>query len=154
MPGRSGVDVLREVKSLAPRLPVLMLSIQPEDQYAVRCLTAGASGYINKDSAEGELVKAIHKVVSGGRYVSAQLTERLVSQLQHPVIQNPHELLSDRELEVVKMIASGRSLTEIARLLHVSVKTVSTYRSRSLFKMQMRSNAELTRYALDRKLIA
>jgi two-component system invasion response regulator UvrY len=154
MPGRTGVDVLREVKHLCPRIPVLMLSVQPEDQYAVRCLKAGASGYLNKDSAEEELVRAARKVLSGGRYVSARLSEKLAFELQQPHMKDPHELLSDRELEVLRMIASGTSLTDIAEALHVSVKTVSTYRRRSLLKMQMQSNADLVRYALEHKLIA
>jgi two-component system, NarL family, invasion response regulator UvrY len=154
MPGRTGVDVLREVKHLCPHLPVLMLSVQPEDQYAIRCLRAGASGYLNKDSGEEELLRAVRKVISGGRYVSAQLSEMLACELQQPSMKHPHELLSDRELDVLRMIATGRSLTDIAEVLHVSVKTVSTYRCRSLLKMQMRSNADLTHYALDHKLIA
>ena len=154
MPGRTGVDVLREVKHLSPRTPVLMLSVQPEDQYAIRCLKAGASGYLNKDSAEEELVQAVRKVLSGGRYVSARLSEKLASDLQQPPMKDPHELLSDRELEVTRMIASGATLTDIAEALHVSVKTVSTYRSRTLLKMQMQSNADLVRYALEHKLIA
>jgi len=154
MPGRTGVDVLREIKHLCPQISVLMLSVQPEDQYAVRCLRAGASGYLNKDSSEEELLKAVRKVLSGGRYVSAQLSEMLACELQQPSMEHPHELLSDRELEVLRMIATGRSLIDIAEVLHVSVKTVSTYRSRSLLKMQMRSNADLTRYALQHKLIA
>ena len=153
MPGRTGVDVLREVKGLCPGIPVLMLSVQPEDQYAVRCLKAGASGYLNKDSAEEELVRAVRKVISGGRYVSAQLSEKLASNLQKPALKNLHDLLSDRELEVLRMIASGGSLTDIAEALHVSVKTVSTYRSRSLLKMQMQTNADLVRYALEHSLI-
>jgi two-component system invasion response regulator UvrY len=154
MPGRTGVDVLREVKRLCPRIPVLMLSVQPEDQYAVRCLKAGASGYLNKDGAEEELVRAVRKVISGGRYVSAQLSEKLASNLQKPPSKNLHDLLSDRELEVLRMIASGGSLTDIAEALHVSVKTVSTYRSRSLLKMQLQTNADLVRYALEHSLIA
>ena len=154
MPGRTGVDVLREVKGLCPGIPVLMLSVQPEDQYAVRCLKAGASGYLNKDSAEAELVRAVRKVISGGRYVSPQLSEKLASNLQKPALKNPHDLLSDRELEVLRMIASGGSLTDIAEALHVSVKTVSTYRSRSLLKMQLQTNADLVRYALEHSLIA
>ena len=154
MPGRTGVDVLREVKHLCPRTPVLMLSVQPEDQYAVRCLKAGASGYLNKDSAEEELVQAVRKVLSGGRYVSVRLSEKLASDLQQPPMKDPHELLSDRELEVTRMIASGATLTDIAEALHVSVKTVSTYRSRTLLKMQMQNNADLVRYALEHKLIA
>jgi two-component system, NarL family, invasion response regulator UvrY len=154
MPGRTGVEVLREVKRLCPGIPVLMLSVQPEDQYAVRCLKAGASGYLNKDSAEEELVRAVRKVMSGGRYVSALLSEKLACDLQHPAPKDPHELLSDRELEIIRMIAKGRALTDIAATLHLSVKTVSTYRSRSLLKMQMSNNAELVRYALEHKLIA
>ncbi len=154
MPGRTGVDVLREVKCSSPHVPVLMLSVQPEDQYAVRCLKAGASGYVNKDCAEDEFVRAVQKVLSGGRYVSAHLSEKLAQELQRPVVKEPHELLSDRELEVVRMIATGKSLTDIADALHVSIKTVSTHRSRSLLKMQMHNNADLIRYVVDRKLIA
>lgn len=154
MPGRSGVEVLREVKRSHPKIPVLMLSVQPEDQYAVRCLKAGASGYLCKDSAEDELVKAAHKVLAGGRYISAQLAEKLACDLQQPALPDPHQLLSDRELEVLRMIATGRSLTHIAEALHVSVKTVSTYRTRCLLKMHMQSNAELVRYAVDKKLVA
>ena len=154
MPGRTGVDVLREVKHMSRRTPVLMLSVQPEDQYAVRCLKAGASGYLNKDGPEEELIRAVRKVMSGGRYISAQLTERLACEREHPASTEPHALLSDCELAVIRMIAQGRSLTEIADPLHVSVKSVSTYRSRSLLKMQLRSNAELIRYALEHKLVA
>ena len=154
MPGRTGVDVLREIKHMSPRTPVLMLSVQPEDQYAVCCLRAGASGYLNKDGPEEELIRAVRKIMSGGRYISAQLTERLACELQQPSTTEPHELLSDRELEVIRMIAAGKSLTEIAEALHVSVKTISTYRSRSLLKMQLRSKAELIRYVLEHKLIS
>ncbi len=154
MPGRSGVDVLKEVKKLCPGMPVLMLSVQPEDQYAVRCLKAGAAGYLCKDSAEEELVKATQKVMEGGRYVSMQLSEKLAREIQQPSNKEPHQLLSDRELEVMRMIASGKSLTDIAETLHVSVKTVGTYRSRCLLKMQMQSNADLVRYVLEHRLLA
>jgi len=154
MPGRSGVDVLRQVKSIAPDIPVLMLSVQPEDQYAVRCLKAGASGYLSKDSAVEELIKAAQKVMQGGRYVSEQLSEKLAREIQKPSAKEPHQMLSDRELEVMRMIASGKSLTEIGEALHLSVKTVSTYRSRCLLKMQMQSNAELVRYVLEHKLLS
>jgi DNA-binding NarL/FixJ family response regulator len=154
MPGRSGVDVLKEVKNLNPEIPVLILSVQPEDQYAVRCLKAGASGYLSKDSAEEELVKAARKVLEGGRYVSAQLSEKLAREIQLPSAKEPHQLLSDRELEVMRMIAGGKSLTDIAEILHVSVKTISTYRTRCLLKMQMQSNAELVRYALEHRLLS
>jgi two-component system, NarL family, invasion response regulator UvrY len=153
MPGPSGIDMLRQVKSIAPQVPVLMLSVQPEDQYAVRCLKAGASGYVSKDSAEEELVKAVQKVLDGGRYVSPRLSERLAREIQKPSAKQPHELLSDRELEVMRLIASGKSLTEIGEALHLSVKTVSTYRSRCLLKMQMQSNAELVRYVVEHKLL-
>ena len=153
MPGRSGLDVLRDVKQLYPRLPVIVLSMQPEDQYAMRCLRAGAAAYINKDSAPEELALATKKILGGGRYVSPGLAERLVEQLDQPGNKPPHELLSDREHEVMRMIASGVALTEIAGRLHVSVKTVSTYRSRIMEKMQMKSNAEMTRYAIAHQLI-
>jgi len=153
MPGRSGLDVLKDVKRMYPRLPVIVLSVQPEDQYAMRCLRAGASAYINKDSAPEELAQAARKVLGGGRYVSAALAEKLVTILGEGADKPRHELLSDRELEVMLMIASGVSLTEIGNRLHVSAKTVSTYRARVMEKMQARSNAELTRYAVAHNLI-
>jgi two-component system invasion response regulator UvrY len=153
MPGRSGLDLLKDVKSLYPRLPVIVLSVQPEDQYALRCLRAGAAAYINKDSAPEELAQAARKVLAGGRYVGAGLAEKLVTILDDPAGKARHECLSDRELEVMLMIASGVSLTEIGNRLHVSAKTVSTYRARLMDKMQMQSNAELTRYAVAHSLI-
>ncbi|MGA2886653.1 MAG: response regulator transcription factor [Terracidiphilus sp.] len=153
MPGRSGLDVLRDVKRSYPRLPVIILSMQPEDQYAMRCLRAGAAAYINKDSAPEELAQATKKILDGGRYVSPRLAERLVTQLDEPFDKPLHELLSDREHEVMRMIASGIALTEIAERLHVSVKTVSSYRARIMIKMQMKSNAEVTRYAMKHQMI-
>jgi DNA-binding NarL/FixJ family response regulator len=153
MPGRSGLEVLREVKSGHPRLPVIILSVQPEDQYAMRCLRAGAAAYINKDSAPEELAQATRKVLSGGRYVSSQLADKLVARLDEPIDKPLHELLSDREHEVLRMIAAGVPLTEIADRLYISVKTVSTYRARIMEKMKMNSNAELTRYAITSHLI-
>ena len=153
MPGRSGLDVLKDIKLSHPRLPVIILSVQPEEQYAVRCLRAGAAAYVNKDSAAEELALAARKILAGGRYVSAALAEKLVSLIDEPAEGPSHEQLSDRELEVMTMIASGVSLTEIAERLHVSVKTVSSYRARVLEKMQMKSNADLTRYALQHRLI-
>jgi two-component system invasion response regulator UvrY len=152
MPGRSGLDLLKDIKHIYPRLPVIVLSVQPEDQYALRCLRAGAAAYINKDSAPEELAQAARKVLAGGRYVSAGLAEKLVAILDESA-RPRHELLSDRELEVMLMIASGVSLMEIGNRLHVSAKTVSTYRARVMEKMQMRSNAELTRYAIAHSLI-
>jgi len=148
MPRRSGLEVLKDVKVSYPRLPVIILSVQPEDQYAMRCLRAGASAYVNKDSAPEELANAARKVLSGGRYVSANLAEKLVARLSEPGDQPAHEQLSDRESEVMRMIVNGQSLTEIADQLRISVKTVSSYRTRILEKMQMKSNAELTRYAV------
>jgi two-component system invasion response regulator UvrY len=153
MPGRSGLDLLGDVKRLYPRLPVIVLSVQAEDQYALRCLKAGASAYINKDSAPDELAEAARKVLAGGRYVGASLAEKLVTILDDPSGKPKHELLSNREHEVMLLIASGVSLTEIGDRLHVSAKTVSTYRARILEKMQMKSNSELTRYAIGHNLM-
>jgi DNA-binding NarL/FixJ family response regulator len=153
MPGRSGLDVLRDVKQSYPRLPVIILSVHPEEQYAVRCLRAGAAAYINKESASEELATATKKILSGGRYISASLAEKLISTLDEPGDKPPHESLSDREHEVMKMIAAGVHLTEIGERLHVSVKTVSSYRARIMEKMRMTSNAELTRYAMTHDLI-
>jgi len=153
MPGRSGMDVLRDVKHNYPRLPVIILSVHSEEQYAVRCLRAGAAAYINKESASEELAIATKKILSGGRYMSASLAERLISTLDEPGDKPLHESLSDREHEVMKMIAAGVPLTEIGERLHVSVKTISSYRARIMEKMQMTSNAELTRYAMTHGLI-
>ena len=153
MPGRSGVDVLRDVKHAYPRLPVIILSVHPEEQYAVRCLRAGAAAYINKESASEELANAARKILSGGRYISASLAEKLIDNLDESAGTPPHEALSDREHEVMKMIAVGVPLTEIGEKLHVSVKTISSYRARIMEKMQMKSHAELTRYAMTHNLI-
>ncbi|MGA9069253.1 MAG: response regulator transcription factor [Terracidiphilus sp.] len=153
MPGRSGMDVLRDVKHSYPRIPVIILSCQPEEQYAVRCLKAGAAAYINKESAAEELANATKKILSGGRYVSSSLAEKLIANLDEDASKPLHQQLSDREFEVMKMIASGVALTEIGDRLHVSVKTISTYRARIMEKMQMKSNAELTRYAMTNNLI-
>jgi DNA-binding NarL/FixJ family response regulator len=153
MPGRSGMDVLRDVKQAYPRLPVIILSVHPEDQYGVRCLRAGAAAYINKESAPEELAIAAKKILSGGHYISNSLAEKLVANLDEPADKPLHELLSDRDHEVMRMIAAGVPLTEIGERLHVSVKTISTYRSRIMEKMHMKSNAELTRYAMTQGLI-
>ncbi len=152
MPGRSGLDVLKDIKLSKPRLPVIILSCQPEEQYAVRCLRAGAAAYINKDSAAEELARAAKKILSGGRYISAGVADSLLTNLDESN-KPPHESLSDREFVVMQMIASGLSLTSIGGQLHVSVKTISTYRARIMQKMQMSSNAELTRYAIKHNLI-
>jgi DNA-binding NarL/FixJ family response regulator len=153
MPGRSGVDVLRDVKHAYPRLPVIILSVHPEEQYAVRCLRAGAAAYINKESASEELADAARKILNGGHYISARLAEKLIDNLDDSADKPPHEALSDREHEVMRMIAVGVPLTEIGEKLHVSVKTISSYRARIMEKMQMKSNAELTRYAMTHSLI-
>jgi DNA-binding NarL/FixJ family response regulator len=147
------LEILRDVKASHPRLPVIILSVQPEDQYAMRCLRAGAAAYINKDSAPEELAQATKKILGGGRYVSPQFADKLVARLDEPADKPLHELLSDREYEVMKMIATGVSLTDIADRINVSVKTVSTYRARIMEKMKMKSNAELTRYAMTSHLI-
>jgi two-component system invasion response regulator UvrY len=153
MPGRSGLEVLKEIKRSKPRLPVLILSMHPEDQFAVRLLKAGASGYLTKESAGEELVGAIKKVVGGGRYVSPALAERLASYLTMDVQKAPHERVSDREFLILRMIASGKQVGQIARELSLSVSTVSTYRARILKKMDMSNNAELTHYALQKGLV-
>ena len=151
MPGRSGLDVLRELKTSRPKLPVLILSMHPEDQYGKRMLRAGASGYLEKENAPEELIKAIRKVLAGGRYVSPTLAEQLAFDINEdrPV----HEVLSDREFEVLRMIASGITVTEIAEQLHLSVTTVSTYRARILEKVNLATSAELIRYALRHRIV-
>ena len=153
MPGRSGVDVLRNLKALRPKLPVLVLSMHPEDQYGKRVLKAGASGYMNKESAPEELIKAVRKLLSGGRYVSPTLAETLAVDLGRDDGTPAHERLSDREFEVLRKMASGKTVGQIAQELHLSVPTVSTYRARLLEKMGMSNTAELIRYALNHHLV-
>jgi DNA-binding NarL/FixJ family response regulator len=144
---------LRDVKHTYPRLPVIILSCQPQDQYAVRCLRAGAAAFISKDSASEELALATKKILGGGHYVSSSLAENLIANLDESAGKPLHEALSDREFEVMKMIAGGVPLTEIGERLHVSVKTISSYRARIMEKMKTKSNAELTRYAMTHGLI-
>lgn len=153
MPGRSGLEVLKDVKQEYPTLPILVLSVHPEDQYAVRTLKLGASGYLTKDSAPEELVHAIRKVLGGRKYVSPALAEKLATNLITDSGRPPYETLSERERQVLCMIASGKSITEISDELAISVKTVSTYRTRVLEKMNMRNNAELTHYAIASRLV-
>ena len=150
--GRSGLEVLAELKQLRPRMPVLILSMHAEEQYAVRALKAGASGYINKASSGEELRRAILKIIQGGQYVGPSLAEKMVLQLSQPG-KVPHESLSNREFEVLCSIASGQTVTEIAAKLSLSNKTISTYRRRILDKMDMRTNAELTHYAIRNGLV-
>ena len=154
MPGRSGLDILKELKHEQPDLPVLVLSIHAEAQFAERVLKAGAAGYLTKENAPDELVKAIRKVVSGGKYISRSLAETLAHNLGTPFDRLPHETLSDREFQVLRLMARGKTLAEIAEELSLSAKTVSTYRSRLLEKMNLRTNAEIIRYAIENGLIA
>jgi DNA-binding NarL/FixJ family response regulator len=154
MPGRSGLDVLKELKNLQPHLPVLMLSMYPEEQYAVRALRSGASGYLTKESAPDELISAIRKVCGGGRYVSASLAENMALTFDRKSEQSTHESLSDREYQIMCMIASGKAVKDVAQELSLSVKTISTYRTRILAKMNMKTNAEITRYALQNSLVS
>ncbi|HOK07675.1 MAG TPA: response regulator transcription factor [Syntrophales bacterium] len=153
MPGRSGLEVLKEMKEENPKLPVLIISMYPEEQYAIRALRAGASGYLTKASAPNELIAAIRKVAGGGKYISATLGERLTEFLGTDVTRPPHELLSDREYQVMLMIASGRTVSSIAEELCLSVKTISTYRSHILEKMKLKNNAEITFYAMRNGLV-
>jgi two-component system invasion response regulator UvrY len=152
MPGRNGLDILKELRTKKPKLPVLVLSIYPEDQYAVRVLKLGAAGYLTKESVPEELVAAIRKVARGRKYVSNSLAEKLATDLEINAEKAPHENLSDREYQVMSMIASGKRLKEVAEELSLSIKTISTYRSRIMEKMNMRNNAELIRYALQNGL--
>lgn len=153
MPGRGGLDVLKELKSEFPARPVLILSVHPEDQYAVRALKAGAAGYLSKDSAPTELVSAIRKAMQGGKYVSPALAEKLAFNLTPNADRLPHETLSDREFQVLCAIASGHTVGEIAEQMSLSVKTISTYRTRLLEKMNLKNNAELTHYAIQQGLV-
>lgn len=153
MPGRGGLDILKQMKSERPKLPVLMLTIHPEDQYAVRVLRAGASGYLTKESAPDHLVEAIRKVARGGKYISPHLAEKLAFGLESVSERPPHEALSDREFQVLRLIASGKTVKEIGEELSLSVKTISTYRARILEKMRMKNNAEMTHYAIQQKLV-
>jgi len=153
MPGRDGLEVLRELKQQKPKLPVLILSMYPEEHYAVRVLRAGASGYLTKSSAPDELISAIRKVASGRKYISSTLAERLIYELDREADRPMHEVLSDREYQVMHMISTGKSVKEIAEALGLSVKTVSTYRSRIMEKMNMKNNAEIVLYAVQNKLI-
>jgi len=155
MPGRSGLDIIEELKHERPKLPVLILSMHPEDRYAVRALRVGAAGYLTKESVPEELVKAIRKVVTGGRYVSSSLAEKLACVLSTDDTGRPlHETLSNRELQVLCMMGSGKSVGAIAAELSLSVKTISTYRARILEKMHLKNNAELIHYALQNRLVA
>ena len=153
MPGESGLDALKELRQKYPGIPVLILSFHPEHRFAVRALKAGASGYITKQSAPEELVQAIRKIVGGGKYVSAALAEELATELDKGSDKLPHETLSDREFQVMRLIAAGKKSSEIAEELSVTMSTVNTYRMRIFEKMKIQSNVELARYAMEHKLI-
>lgn len=154
MPGRNGLEILKDLKADKPKTPVLILSIYPEEQYAIRALRAGASGYMTKASAPHELIAAIRKICQGGKYISASLAEKLTDYLDTDSAKPPHELLSDREHQVMLMIASGKTVSQIGDELCLSVKTISTYRSHILEKMKLKNNAEITLYAVKNQLIS
>jgi len=153
MPGRSGLDALSQLKQVAPNLPVLIMSMYPEDQYALRVLKAGAAGYLGKDSIHDDIIKAVQTVLLGKKFITPTVAERLANAYRDDSSQQPHELLSDREFDVFKLLAAGKSVSEIAGQLSLSSTTVSTYRARIIEKMNLRSNAALTRYAIEKKII-
>ncbi|MFI5131773.1 MAG: response regulator [Chitinophagales bacterium] len=153
MPGRSGLDALTQIKQIAPHLPVLIMSMYPEDQYALRVLRAGASGYLGKDNIHDDIIRAIQAVQLGKKFITAAVAEKLADSLGEDKALQMHETLSDREFEVLKLLAEGKAVSDIASQLSLSATTVSTYRARIMEKMSMRTNAELTRYALEKKLI-
>jgi two-component system, NarL family, invasion response regulator UvrY len=153
MPGRSGLDILGDLKMVQPKLPILVLSAHPEDQYAKRVLKAGAQGYLRKESAPEELIQAVRKLLAGSRYVSPTLAEQLAGDLHESTDRPVHETLSGREFEILVMIGSGKAVSQIAEELHLSVTTVSTYRARILDKMKMATTAELMRYAFRNHLV-
>jgi two-component system invasion response regulator UvrY len=153
IPGRNGLEVLEEVKRLRPRTPVLILSSYPEEEFAIRALKLGASGYLSKSRASDELLAAVKKVLGGGRYVTTSLAERLAASVGSNVQQPPHESLSNRELQVLRMIATGKTAKEVAAELGLSEKTIGTYRTRISQKMGLGSNVELARYALQHRLV-
>jgi two-component system, NarL family, invasion response regulator UvrY len=152
IPGRSGLDLIDEIKRLQAKTPVLVLSASPEEDFALRCLKLGAAGYITKRSASDELVLAVKKALAGGKYVTASIAEKLVHSMSGQAVLEPHETLSNRELQVLRMIAEGKTLKEIASELSLSEKTISTYRSRISEKMRLGTNVEITRYALQHGL--
>jgi DNA-binding NarL/FixJ family response regulator len=153
LPGRSGLDVIKQIKLIKPELPVLVLSMHPEEQYAIRSLRAGASGYLTKESASQELIEAIRKVARGKKYITSSLAEKIAFEMEVDTSKPLHETLSDREYQVLCMIASGKTVKEIGAALSLSVKTISTHRSRILKKMKMKNNAQLIRYAIRQNLV-
>lgn len=153
LPGRSGLDILQQIRTDKLKIPVLIFSFHGEEQIALRALKLGASGYLSKDAADMELVKAINQIISGRKYVSQTLSEQLIYLLDNDTEKEPHELLSEREYQTMLLIASGKTVTEIAEILSLSKATISTYRARILEKMKMKTNASLTNYAITQKLV-
>jgi two-component system, NarL family, invasion response regulator UvrY len=152
LPGKSGIELLKELRAAHPRLPVLVLSMHPEEQFAIRALKAGAAGYVTKRTAARDVVAAVRKVLSGGRYVSASLAERLAAQTQAGSVEAPHETLSDREYQVFRLLAMGKTVKQIGKELDLSPQTVSTHRTHILEKMGLESNAELIQYAMHNQI--
>lgn len=152
LPGRNGLDILKQIKAQKVKIPVLIFSFHNEEQIAIRALKTGAAGYLSKDAADMELIKAINQILSGKKYVSQTISEKLISLLDNSDDREPHELLSDREYQTFVLIASGKNVTEIAGILNLSKPTISTYRSRILEKMHLKNNAEITTYAITQKL--
>ena len=153
MPGRNGLEILKQLKIEKPQIPILVLSVYSEDQYALRTLKAGASGYLSKDTASDKLIEAVKKVIDGRKYISSTLAERLADSFTNSLEKSPHEYLSDREYQVFCKIASGKSVSEIASDMFLNVKTISTYRRRILNKMNMKNNSELTHYAMKNNIV-
>ena len=153
LPGQSGLDILKQLRNLRPNAKILILTMHPESQYARRVLKAGAAGYMTKETAASEVLAAVNKVLAGGKYISGGLAERLACDLESPAEKAPHELLSDREYQVMRMLAMGKTIKEISFDLSLSIKTVSTYRTRILDKLNFKNTADVVRYALEEKLI-
>lgn len=153
MPGRSGLDALQQIKAIKPSIPILFLSVFPEALYAIRALKGGAAGYLNKDAAPEELIKALRIILQGKTYITASISDSLVQAVKNEGGKHPHELLSNREIEVFKLLAQGKSLTQIAALLFLNITTISTYRTKLMKKLGCYSNAEIVMYALRHKFI-
>lgn len=153
MPGRNGMETLKQMRAMGVKAPILMLSMHSEDQYAVRALKAGASGFINKESANEELLSAVNRVLQGKKYITSAVAEKLADSVSKPETTLLHESLSDREMQVLQQIASGKTVSDIADEISLSVNTVSTYRTRILEKLSLNNNAEITRYALENHLV-